>query len=188
MENLNVKVSNRLKSLRKKQGWSLDLASQKTGVSKAMLGQIERGESSPTIATLWKIAAGFEVSFSSFVEENQASLPSLLHRKQELQEMHQDDDKIRVLPIFPFDEKTGFEVFIIELLPGCIHQSPPHQTGVIEHIIPISGQIEIQVGNQWHQVFAHEGFRFAADVAHTYRNNTDQTTLFHDIIFYGLDK
>ncbi len=34
-----------------------------------MLGQIEREESSPTIATLWKIASGFETSFSSFIEE-----------------------------------------------------------------------------------------------------------------------
>jgi transcriptional regulator with XRE-family HTH domain len=49
--------------------WSLDVTSQKTGVSKAMLGQIERGESSPTIATLWKIASGFDVLFSSFVED-----------------------------------------------------------------------------------------------------------------------
>jgi len=184
LENLNLNLAHRLRSLRKERGWSLELASQKTGVSKAMLGQIERGESSPTIATLWKVATGFEVSFSSFVEENQASLPSLLHRKQKLQGMHQDDDKIRVLSIFPFDEKTGFEVFIIDLLPGCLHHSPPHQTGVIEHIIPISGQIDIQVGDLWHQVCAHEGFRFAADVSHTYKNDSDKSVLFHDIIFY----
>lgn len=44
-------IANQLKNLRKSRGLSLDATAQLTGVSKAMLGQIERGESSPTIAT-----------------------------------------------------------------------------------------------------------------------------------------
>ena len=57
-----------LRALRTGRAWSLDRAAQETGVSKAMLGQIERGESSPTIATLWKIASGFNTSLSSLIE------------------------------------------------------------------------------------------------------------------------
>ena len=40
---------------------SLDMLAKKTGVSKSMLGQIERGESSPTISTLGKIVEGIPV-------------------------------------------------------------------------------------------------------------------------------
>jgi transcriptional regulator with XRE-family HTH domain len=185
MENVNLKVAQRLKTLRQEKAWSLDLASQKTGVSKAMLGQIERGESSPTIATLWKIATGFEVSFSSFVEEPISFSENLVHRKQELQHLHQDDSLIKVLPIFPFDEKMGFEVFVIQLLPGCLHLSPPHQKGVVEHIIPVQGTIDIEVKGAWHEVFSGQGFRFAADTPHAYRNLSHEPTLFHDIIYYG---
>lgn len=79
MDNLNVKISKALKLLRQERGWSLDATSLKTGVSKAMLGQIERGESSPTIATLWKIASGFETSFSSFIEEPNPRGAKLIH-------------------------------------------------------------------------------------------------------------
>ena len=50
-----------LRALRKTRGWSLDQTAAATGVSKAMLGQIERGESSPTVATLWKLAGGLHV-------------------------------------------------------------------------------------------------------------------------------
>lgn len=64
MENLHQHLSQALKQLRQANGWSLTLAADRTGVSKAMLGQIERGESSPTVATLWKIATGFNVPFS----------------------------------------------------------------------------------------------------------------------------
>ena len=56
------KVGQNLRRLRNGLGLSLDEASKLTGVSKAMLGQIERGESSPTISTLWKISSGLKVN------------------------------------------------------------------------------------------------------------------------------
>ena len=62
----NVLGSN-LRKLRTERGLSLDETSKLTGVSKAMLGQVERGESSPTVSTLWKIAAGLKVTFSSLM-------------------------------------------------------------------------------------------------------------------------
>ena len=64
MKKISNRVALALKSLRETRGWSLDKTAEATGVSKAMLGQIEREESSPTVATLWKMARGFDVSFS----------------------------------------------------------------------------------------------------------------------------
>lgn len=184
MDTLTAKISNTLKHLRQKNGWSLDATSQKTGVSKAMLGQIERGESSPTIATLWKIATGFNVSFSSFVENLQPDKADFIHRKLDLQQMHKEDDKIKVMPIFPYDEHLGFEVFIIELLPGCEHLSPPHQKGVIEHVIVTSGEMEILINGNWHPIKQNEGMRFQADKPHGYRNKLSASAIFHDMIHY----
>lgn len=185
LENLAENISIALKALRGRRGWSLDTASQKTGVSKAMLGQIERGESSPTIATLWKIASGFDVSFSSFLEEVQPTDTDLIHRKQHLKQMHPQDDKIRVMSVFPFDKALGFEVFVIELLPGCEHLSPPHQKGVVEHVIVSSGEIEVYVNGAWQAVKQHEGLRFNADKPHGYRNMSSKAALFHDMIHYA---
>ena len=174
MDNLAVKISFNLKNLRSKRGWSLDATSQKTGVSKAMLGQIERGESSPTIATLWKISAGFDVSFSSFIDDVQPYQRGFIHRKPELQQMHKQDDKINVMPIFPQQICFCEPIFI----------SPPHQKGVTEHVIPVSGAIEILVEGTWHKVHQQEGFRFSADLPHGYRNLSDKPSLFHDMIHY----
>lgn len=184
MNHLTAKISSTLKDLRNQRRWSLDVTSQKTGVSKAMLGQIERGESSPTIATLWKIASGFDVSFSYFVEDIEPYESGFVLRKPGLQQLHKQDDKINVMPIFPFDENLRFEVFIIELLPGCTHLSPPHQKGVIEHVIPVIGSIEILVQGEWRQVNQHEGLRFDASLPHGYRNRSDAAVLFHDMIHY----
>ena len=58
MENINLNVGKRLKSIRQNKELSLDEVSNLTNVSKPALAQIERGASSPTINTLWKISKG----------------------------------------------------------------------------------------------------------------------------------
>lgn len=178
-------ISLRLKSLRHSVGWSLDVVSKNTGVSKAMLGQIERGESSPTIATLWKIAAGFNVSFSSFVEDLVDANNTTVYRESSLKQMHKDDDKTKVMTVFPFDEAVGFEIFIIELLPSCEHISPMHQSGVVEHIVVAQGEMDVMVNGKWHSLKQGDGFKFAADVLHGYRNLSGVPAVFHDIIHYS---
>jgi transcriptional regulator with XRE-family HTH domain len=177
-------ISTNLKKLRKQKGWSLDIASLNTKVSKAMLGQIERGESVPTIATLWKIAKGFDVSFSSFMEGIESYSESLVHRKVELKPFRKESDKIKVMPIFPFDEHLGFEVFIIEILPNFTHFSSPHQQGVVEHIIPVIGSIDVFFEGKWHSVRQNEGLRFDASLPHGYRNTSNHPSLFHNMIHY----
>lgn len=183
MKNLVANLPTNLKTLRQKNGWSLDETSKRTGVSKAMLGQIERGESSPTIATLWKIANGFETSFSSFIEDEE-NQEATMHRKSNLKKISSKDNKILVTPIFPYDKKLSFEVFSIELLPGCKHLSPPHNGGIIEHVIAIEGNMEVLVNDVWHRVKKNEGFRFNANCAHGYRNTSrSKKVIFHDIEF-----
>lgn len=184
MENIYKHIATTLKELRQQKGWSLDKAALATGVSKAMLGQIEREESSPTIATLWKIATGFEVSFSSFIEEIDAVSSEVIHRAGQVQTIHPDDKKIRVLPLFPFDTQLDFELFVIELLPGCEHLSPPHKHGVIEHVVVIEGSMDVLVDGAWHSLSNGEGIRFNANQSHGYRNLTSETATIHDIIHY----
>ena len=72
MESMNLKIGEKLKSLRTTRTMSLDDVSALTGVSKPMLGQIERGQSIPTVTTLWKIATGLKTPLSFFLEGPQA--------------------------------------------------------------------------------------------------------------------
>ena len=184
MQDILKRISVTLKNLRRDRAWSLDKTAEETGVSKAMLGQIEREESSPTIATLWKIASGFQTSFSSFIEET-ISDTDILYRVGNTKTLHPTDNKIRVFPLFPFDKSLNFELFVIELLPGCEHLSPSHKQGVIEHIIVIDGQMEVLVDGRWRPLIKGDGLRFNADQVHGYRNISSQLARFHDVIHYS---
>jgi XRE family transcriptional regulator, regulator of sulfur utilization len=192
------RVATTLKALRKERGWSLDKTARETGVSKAMLGQIERAESSPTIATLWKIASGFNVPFSLFIADEQPDYTEIGQNKRRLTPtlpiadlrtgqtkiVHPSDHKIKVLPLFPYDEKLKCEIFLIELLPGCEHISSPHKSGVIEHVLVAEGAMEVFLDKAWKSLAKGEGLCFHANQPHGYRNITKKISTIYDIIHY----
>lgn len=184
MKKIYKRIALTLKELRRQRGWSLDKTAENTGVSKAMLGQIEREESSPTIATLWKIASGFDTSFSSFIEEINSEFNRPVHRGGQTKQLHPTDEKIRVMPLFPFDDQLNFEIFVIELLPRCEHLSPPHQASIIEHVIVAEGKMEVLINGAWQLLNKGEGLRFHANQPHGYRNFSSKIAVIHDIIHY----
>src|SRR5689334_13134976 len=76
---LSAAVGRNLRRIRTRQGLSLERLAKVTGVSRAMLGQIENVKSTPTIALLWKIATALNVPFSAFIG---ACLAGFLLRRQ----------------------------------------------------------------------------------------------------------
>jgi len=173
--NFKSRISAHLKTLRQQSGLSLDAAAKLTGVSKAMLGQIEREESSPTIATLWKISSGLNTSFSAFLSSEE--------RHQREEKAFPDDPNMQVKVLFPFQADVAFEMFEITLRNHHKQMSTPHATGVIEHVQVTQGSVNVFFDNQWHKLLAGEGVRFFSDQVHGYQALSD-TAVFHNIVSY----
>ncbi|MEZ9229539.1 helix-turn-helix domain-containing protein [Vibrio amylolyticus] len=179
-----IRVSDNLKRLRKEKGWSLDKAAKATGVSKAMLGQIERGESSPTVAKLWEIASGFDVSFSNFISVSTDSELTSLFR--DANELRREEYNVGffVSLLFPFEPALGFEIFELTLAPNYQHESEAHNLGVTEHIMCISGEMSILFDGKWHALSAGQAVRFNANQPHGYKNTGQENAVFHNVIHY----
>ncbi|NKF05621.1 helix-turn-helix domain-containing protein [Clostridium gasigenes] len=182
MKNLNLIIGNKLKSIRNERNLSLDEVAKLTGVSKAMLGQIERAQSNPTVSTLWKISTGLKVSFSFFVDENQDDLKVIYQN--DINPIIEENNKMKLYPIFPFDSNKGFEIFTIELGPGCNHISTPHNDGVEEYIIVTEGEIEITINDKKFILQKGNSIRFMANKPHSYKNINQDISVFQNIIFY----
>src|SRR5690606_29563326 len=60
-------VGANLRKLRTRRGWSLERLARASGVSRAMLGQIELEQSAPSINVLWRIATALGVQFSALL-------------------------------------------------------------------------------------------------------------------------
>ena len=184
MQNLKDHLAKTLKDLRKDRGWSLDAAAAATGVSKAMLGQIERGESSPTTAVLWKLATGFQVSVSPLMEPLPELAAETLIRDAGTIRNIPGDKGMAVAPLFPFEARFGFDLMELTFLPGYERLSEPHEAGVIEHVTVISGTMEICTEGEWHPLTAGQSIRFRGDRPHGYRNRNEEKAVTLSVIHY----
>lgn len=182
MEFFQKKMGETIREIRRKRGLSLDRVSDMTGVSKAMLGQIERGESSPTVTTLWKIATGLQVSFSSLLHNGETEVSVV--EKKEVIPIVEEDGAYRVFPIFPFDPRKRFEIFIVELDGNSVHRSEKHHDGTEEYITVLSGTLLLEIGQETYELTAEKSIRFAANLPHAYINHNDKTVKFQLVIYY----
>ena len=66
-DNLNQRISARIRIERESRGWSLNDLAERAGASRAMIHKIERGESSPTASMLGRLSGAFGISMSTLI-------------------------------------------------------------------------------------------------------------------------
>jgi transcriptional regulator with XRE-family HTH domain len=181
MSDLNRSIGEKIKLLRSQRGLTLDQAAELTGVSKSMIGQIERGNSAPTVTTLWKICNGFKVSFSTLLEQSEKAVS--VARKEQLQPLTKPE-VYRLYSYIPFDFTRKFEAFRMELLGWSRHDSEAHTDAVEEFVYVTDGRVDIQVEDETHHLQKDDLLRFSAKVGHSYLNLSDEEAGLFIIIVY----
>jgi transcriptional regulator with XRE-family HTH domain len=182
MEEIHKSIGKNIHRIRKERNLSLDKVAEITGVSKAMLGQIERGVSNPTVTTLWKIANGFHVSFSSLMEGEKSTVSVIDVAK--ISPLKEEKGKYLVYPLFPFESNKQFEIFSIHLEPGCRHESEAHYKGVEEYVIVSQGTLEVTIDQKSYVVDQGNAIHFVADRPHIYSNLASSPTQYNILIHY----
>jgi XRE family transcriptional regulator, regulator of sulfur utilization len=182
MDGIQFLVAQNLKNIREEKKLSLDGLAELTGVSKSMLGQIERGESSPTIATLWKIANGLKISFTSLLDAPQTDTAVI--KKEEITSLQEDNGKYRLYPFFPIAEGRRFEIYTIEIDKGGYLSAEPHPEGTQEFLTIFSGELTVRVNQEEYQVKEGDSIRFRADRPHTYHNSGSSLAKINLVIQY----
>lgn len=168
MNDLNLIIAANLRQLREDRKLSLDKVAEVTGVSKSMLGQIERGESNPSITTIWKIASGLKISFTSLVNAPQAD--TVLVDQAAVEPLAGDGGRYRVYPLFPYEEGRRFEIYTVEIEPGGCFESDSHGERTLEFVTVFDGELTLTTNNREYVLKRGESIRFRADRPHAYRN------------------
>jgi transcriptional regulator with XRE-family HTH domain len=182
LEELHFIIARNLKALREERKWSLEKVAELTGVSKTMIGQIERGESSPTIKTIWKIANGLKISFTSLI--NSPRPDTMFIAKAERQLLLESDGKYRAYSNFPFEEKQRFEMYTVELDEGGFLESEAHLEGTEEYITVFAGELTIELKDEQFIVKRGDSIRFKADKPHSYSNKGSLPVRLSMILYY----
>ena len=182
MDNLNLLVANNFKQIRARKKLSLDKVSDLTGVSKSMLGQIERGTSNPTITTVWKIANGLKISFTELINIPKSNI--MVIKKSEISPLIEDNNKYRLYPIFPYEEGRKFEVYAIDIEQGGKLSAQGHAQGTEEFLTVYQGEVTVSVDGNKYTVLKGDSIRFKADKSHGYSNSGNGLAQINMIIYY----
>jgi XRE family transcriptional regulator, regulator of sulfur utilization len=179
---LSTQIGQRLRFYRRQRQLSLEELAELTGVSKPMLGQIERGSSNPTVAVLWKIAAGLQIPFASFLIRD----PSIkIMREEEQPSFKEDNDLFETYNTFA-SPGIPLEIYRIRMLPGCKHVSNPTGLGVLKAITVHSGNLSIDIGEENGSTLKKgDAISFSSDVYQVYQNLTDHECEFSMSIYYS---
>ena len=184
IDEISTLTGQNLRRLRTRRGYSLDRLAKISGVSRAMLGQIETGKSSPTIAILWKIAAALDVSCGSLIAEPQeTTLQVLTHAKAKV--LSASEGRFQTRALFPYESERKVEFYELRIAPQHTEIAEAHRPGTIENLVVSRGTVEIVAGRHSAQILGEgDAVIFEADVAHSYRNMTASEAVLYLVTTY----
>jgi transcriptional regulator with XRE-family HTH domain len=167
MEHPTGAIAENLRKVRETRGLSLDQLAELTGVSKSMLRQIETGKSSPTIATIWKIANGLRLSFTALLRKPEIRAEVKSFRSGD--KLTGESAGCRLFPLIPFDPHLSFETYYFEIDPGTVFSGEPHAGNIHEYVFVTSGVLQISIEDKSFTIQPQEFLQFHANHPHSYR-------------------
>lgn len=179
---LNEIVSENLRRIREERALSLERLSELTGVSRSMLHQIERGCSSPTIATLYKITNSLKISLSDLTTLARPRVA--VARRSDVEPMLEGDGSFRGYVLQPFTDEGRFEIILCEQDAWTRHSSEPHRAGTEEHITVCAGRLDVVVGEQRYSLGPGDFISFRGDQPHAYACPGAETAVFNLVLYY----
>jgi len=180
-------VGARVKSLREGMDLSLRDLAERSGVSAPMLSQVERGDTSPTLAVAQKIAAGLELTLSQLLrldEDRHVVVVRARERRSRRKRGHRVEELTAPLP--------GQRADVSEhtLAPGAAtgaRDDPPvHEPGSRETAVVLEGTVELFIDGMRHELGAGDSVTFDADLPHHFENNSPTEARLIAVVAAGL--
>jgi transcriptional regulator with XRE-family HTH domain len=183
-----LEVGPRIKALREAMDLSLRDLAERCGVSAPMLSQVERGETSPTLAVAAKIAAGLELTLSQLLRLDEGDGVTVVRAEERLAGGHADGHRFEVLtPPVPGQRA---EVSLHRLSAGAATggpgDPPMHEPGSRETAVALKGIVRLVCEGVAHDLEQGDSVTFDADLPHHFENPGRREAQFMSVIAAGL--
>jgi len=181
------RVGARVHALRDAMGLSLRDLAERSGVSAPMLSQVERGETSPTIAVAAKIAAGLDLTLSQLLRLDEGE-HVVVSRGQGRRSSRRGGHRFEELtPPLP-GQRADVSLHTLEAgaATGGAKDPPMHEPGSRETAVVLSGTVALVVDGSRHELGEGDAVTFDADLPHHFENESDDDARFLAVIAAGL--
>jgi XRE family transcriptional regulator, regulator of sulfur utilization len=180
-------VGARVKSLREAMDLSLRDLAERSGVSAPMLSQVERGDTSPTLAVAEKIAAGLDLTLSQLLrldEDRHVVIVRAGEGRVRRRRGHRTEELTPPLP------GQRADISAHTLAPGAATGGPDdpplHEPGSRETAVVLGGEAELFIDGQRHELAQGDSVTFDADLPHHFENNAETDARLIAIVAAGL--
>jgi XRE family transcriptional regulator, regulator of sulfur utilization len=155
--------------LRKAYNLSLSELAEQSGVAKSIISQIERNETNPTLATIWRLSQALDVSIERFlatsdeepfIEETRAAATPIIIS---------EDGKVRLAIVGWIKTVEWLQWYDVTAEPGGVLEAEGHQRGSVECLSVIAGEFEVQAGDETRRAGTGDTLRYRCDRTHIVR-------------------
>ena len=164
------RLGGHIKQLRRRRALTLEELAGLSGVSRAMISKLERGEKNPTLVVAAKLAEGLGVTLSQLagMEERREVVVVPRERRMVMRDPETGFERQLLSPNFV---GRGVE-FIRNAIPegSTSGEFPPLRRGVEEHIVVERGSLRATLGGEEYLLREGDALYFEADVTHRFDN------------------
>ncbi|MEU8246276.1 cupin domain-containing protein [Nonomuraea sp. NPDC048916] len=163
-------IGPKIKALRKQNGYSLQSLAERADVSAATIHKIEQSDMVPTITTLLKIAAAFELPVSYFVEDDDDHLPTVHTSSTNRRPIYTSHAGLDLAGITgPYGDFL-IAAAVATVLPGASSGSKPMGHPGEELLYVMSGSMVFTVADTIYPLSAGDTLHFRTQQPHSWRN------------------
>jgi transcriptional regulator with XRE-family HTH domain len=163
-----------VKRQRLEQKMSLDKLASASGVSKAMLSQIESAKVNPTVATMWKIAHALKVDFNLLLKGKGDKVSKFeVNRHEDLTTLDADAEGVHINVLSPITMAEDLELYILTFQPGSVLSSSPHYPDTEEFLTVLEGKVKVTAGRNSTVLNKGDVLIYECDINHSIKNLSD---------------
>lgn len=165
-------IGGQIRARRKQQGLTLGALAQRSGVSSAMLSEVERSVKNPTVKLAWQIARALGCSLTELLDEPGA--PTTLVRADDRGTLVDPDTGVARHGVSTSLFHGALEVVTYVLPAGASTGAmPPNRPGVVEHVAVARGLLALTIGDEDVDLAAGDHITYGPQVVVEYRNRGD---------------
>ena len=169
VDDTTLRIAGRIRAERETRGWSLADLAGRSGVSRAMISKIERGEASPTAALLGRLSGAFGLTLTTLLSRAEDDRERLCRRGEQALWRDPETGYLRRAVV----SRPGLPLELTEIVlpPGAVVAFPREAYLFIRQAIwVLEGALEFSEGARLHHLEAGDSLVLGEPQACRFRN------------------
>jgi len=182
-------IGKNIQKFRASRNLTLNVLSERSGVSKAMLSQIESDKVNPTVATVWKIARGLGVDLQDLLSVG--AIPKrkfMVNRSDNSVSLESEDHGVTIKVLSPLDMVDDLEIYILSFDPKSSLPSEPHYPGTEEYLTVVKGSVKVTAGGNTTDLHKGDFLAYHSDIEHIIANVSSSAAIVHMVVRFTQQK